>query len=162
MDNIAAAGRDETDEEGEVIVEHEEDEEDEGDPQDTEGRQTSQARLRDAFEQDERAGYWGGLLERATARSQWLRGGRESENETVEDDGFTWREGDGLWEIGCRVCVQFSGLFRVLINILDRTRGPGCLWDSKALNHNGFDLGMFGHCTPIDARTYICRSLDDR
>jgi hypothetical protein len=45
VDNIAAAGRDETDEEGEVIVEHKEDEGDEGDPQDTEGRQTSQARL---------------------------------------------------------------------------------------------------------------------
>ena len=43
MDNIAAAGRDETDEEGEVIVEHEEDKEDEGDPQDMEGHQMSQA-----------------------------------------------------------------------------------------------------------------------
>jgi hypothetical protein len=115
VDDITATGRDETDEEEEplpneeeeLIVEHEEDEEDEEDPQDTEGRHTSQARLRDAFEQDERAGYWESLLERATARSQWLRGGRESENETVEDDEFTWREGDGLWEIGCQVCANF-------------------------------------------------------
>jgi hypothetical protein len=131
VDNIAATGRDDTDEEEEPLpneeeeqtVEHqeEEEEEEEEDPQDTESRQTSHARLRDAFEQDERAGYWESLLERATARSQWLRGGRDSENEMVEEDDFTWREGDGLWEIGCRVRVQISGLFRVLINILDRT-----------------------------------------
>jgi len=106
VDNIAATGRHETDDEEELIVEHEEDEEDEEDLQDMEGRHTSQARLGHAFEQDERAGYWESLLERATARSQWLCRGRESENETVEDDEFTWREGDGLWEIGCRVCVQ--------------------------------------------------------
>jgi hypothetical protein len=116
VDTLAETGRDETEEEEEPlpnekeepIVEHEEDEEDEGEPQDTEGRHTSQARLRDAFEQDEMAGYWEHLLERATARSQWLHAGRESENETVEDDEFTWREGDGLWEIGCRVwCPDF-------------------------------------------------------
>ena len=129
MDNIAATGRDETDEEEELFVEHEEgeegeeDEEDEEDPEDTEGRHTSQVRLRNAFDHDERADYWEHLLERATVRSHWLARG----NEKVEDDEFTWREGDGLWEIGCQVCVQISGLFRVLIKILDRTRGPGCL-----------------------------------
>ncbi len=96
-------------------MEDEEDEEDEEDPQDTEGRHTSQARLRDAFEQDERAGYWENLLERATARSQWRHEGSDSEDEMVEEDEFTFKEGDGLWEIGCRVRVQISGLFRGLI-----------------------------------------------
>ena len=105
MDDITATGCDETDEEEELVVEHEEDDEDEEDPQDIEGRPTSQARFRDAFEQDEREGYWQNLLERATARSQWLHRGK---NDTVEDDEFTWREGDGLWEIGCRVCANFS------------------------------------------------------
>jgi hypothetical protein len=127
VDNIAATGRDESDEEqeetyanegGALIVEVEDDEED---PQDTEGRHMSEARLRDAAEEDERGGYWDSLLERATVRSQWLRGGMESEDGMVDDDAFTWREGDELWEIGCRVRVQISSLFTVLIEILDRT-----------------------------------------
>ena len=116
MDTIAATGRDETDAEEERIEDEEneedwedkEDKEDKEDPQDTEGRHRRQARFRDAFEQDERAGYWEGLLERATARSQFLHEGSKSANETAEDEEFTWREGDGLWEIGCRVCVQFQ------------------------------------------------------
>jgi hypothetical protein len=130
VDNVAATGRGESDEEEEPLpketFEHDDDDEEEEEeeeeyPEDTEGRHTSQARLRDAFEQDERAGFWGSLLERATARSQSLRRGRDSEDETVEEDEFTWKEGDGLWEIGCRVRVLISVLLRVLNNIVDRT-----------------------------------------
>ena len=62
MDDITATGRDKTDEEEELVVEHEKDEEDEEDPQDMESRPMSQAQLQDAFKQDERAGYGENLL----------------------------------------------------------------------------------------------------
>jgi hypothetical protein len=107
---MAVAGCDDSDEEQEDFIcdweSHEGENEDDGDddPEDIEDAHTRQARLQDA--------YWEELLQRATARDQQPLEGMEEDDRLAEEELTAVREGSGLWEIGCWVCIHNFVYFR--------------------------------------------------